>query len=83
MMQPRRKPGSTTIVCIIPEGTTVKAGEVLCKLDSSAYEDEEQAQLIRFYKPSRTLSRPIRFWKSTRSAWKNIETASTLRMSSS
>jgi HlyD family secretion protein len=49
MMQPEdEKPGSTTIVYLIPEGTKVKAGELLCKLDSSAFEDEEQAQLIRF-----------------------------------
>ena len=42
------RPGSTTIVWIIAEGTSVKAGEVLCKLDSSAFEDEEQAQQIRY-----------------------------------
>jgi HlyD family secretion protein len=42
------KPGSTTIVYIIPEGTKVKAGDLLCNLDSSAFQDEEQAQIIRF-----------------------------------
>ena len=41
-------PGSTSIVYLIPEGSQVKAGELLCKLDSSAYEDEEKAQLIRY-----------------------------------
>ncbi len=42
------RPGSTTIVWIIPEGTPVKKGQVLCELDSSAFQDEEQAQQIRF-----------------------------------
>ena len=37
-----------TIVEIVPEGTKVKAGEVVCKLDSSAFFDEQQAQLIRY-----------------------------------
>ncbi len=41
-------PGSAVIVYLIPEGSRVKAGELLCKLDSSAYEDEEKAQLIRY-----------------------------------
>ena len=41
------KPGSTTIVEIVPEGKRVKAGEVVCRLDSAAFEDEEQAQKIR------------------------------------
>ncbi len=47
-MMEDEKPGSTTIVEIVPEGTRVKAGDVVCKLDSSSYEDEEKAQLIRF-----------------------------------
>jgi len=42
------KPGSTRIVEILPEGSRVKAGDVVCKLDSSSYEDEEKAQQIRF-----------------------------------
>jgi HlyD family secretion protein len=42
------KPGSTRIVDILPEGTKVKAGEVVCRLDSSSYEDEEKAQQIRY-----------------------------------
>jgi multidrug efflux pump subunit AcrA (membrane-fusion protein) len=41
------KPGSTRIVTILPEGTNVKAGEVVCTLDSSAFEDELRAQTIR------------------------------------
>src|SRR5262249_37015651 len=40
---------STSIVYLIAEGSQVKSGELLCKLDSAAYEDEEQAQLIRFH----------------------------------
>lgn len=44
------KPGSTRIVDIIKEGSRIKQGEIVCRLDSSAYDDEEKAQLIRFYK---------------------------------
>jgi len=42
------KPGSTNIVDIIPDGSKVKAGDLVCRLDSSAFEDEEKAQLIRY-----------------------------------
>jgi len=42
------KPGSTTIVDILPEGSKVKAGDVVCTLDSSTFLDEEKAQLIRW-----------------------------------
>ncbi|MFI5457848.1 MAG: efflux RND transporter periplasmic adaptor subunit [Isosphaerales bacterium] len=42
------KLGSTTIVDIIPDGSKVKAGDFVCRLDSSAFEDEEKAQLIRY-----------------------------------
>ncbi len=49
MMQIDESPGSTSIVYLIAEGTQIKAGELLCKLDSAAYEDEEQAQLIRYH----------------------------------
>jgi multidrug efflux pump subunit AcrA (membrane-fusion protein) len=42
------KPGSTRIIWIIPEGTPVKAGQVVCELDSSAFKDELQAQRIKW-----------------------------------
>jgi len=42
------KPGSTRIVDILPEGTKVKAGDVVCTLDSSALDDELPAQEIRY-----------------------------------
>jgi HlyD family secretion protein len=42
------KPGSTRILEILAEGSKVKAGDVVCKLDSAALIDEEQAQQIRF-----------------------------------
>ena len=42
------KPGSTRILEILPEGTRVKAGDIVAKLDGAAYEDEEQAQQIRY-----------------------------------
>jgi multidrug resistance efflux pump len=48
MMMEEEKPGSTRIVTILPDGSRVKAGEVVCELDKSAYEDEEKAQLIRY-----------------------------------
>ena len=48
MFQMDETPGSTTIVYLIPEGTKVKKGDLVCKLDSSAYDDEEKAQLIRY-----------------------------------
>jgi HlyD family secretion protein len=40
-------PGSTKIISILPEGTHVKADDVVCELDSSAFRDELQAQKIR------------------------------------
>ncbi len=47
-MMDEEKPGSTRIVTILPEGTLVHKGDVVCQLDSSAFEDELKAQLIRF-----------------------------------
>lgn len=41
-------PGSTRIISILPEGTPVKAGDVVCVLDSAAFKDELQAQEIRY-----------------------------------
>lgn len=48
MMGMQEKPGSTRIISILPEGTKVKAGDVVCELDSSAFHDELQAQKIRY-----------------------------------
>jgi HlyD family secretion protein len=42
------KPGSTRIVEILAEGSHVKAGDVVAKLDASAYEEEERSQRIRY-----------------------------------
>ncbi|MDB5353301.1 MAG: rane-fusion protein, partial [Planctomycetota bacterium] len=42
------KPGSTKILSIVPEGQRVKSGDIVCELDSSAFQDELQAQLIRW-----------------------------------
>jgi HlyD family secretion protein len=41
------KPGSTRIISILPEGTPVKEGDVVCELDSAAFKDEYRAQQIR------------------------------------
>jgi multidrug resistance efflux pump len=46
-MLDEEKPGSTRIVTILPDGSRVKKDDVVAKLDSSAYEDEERAQQIR------------------------------------
>jgi len=40
--------GATRIIEIIPEGSKVKAGDVVCELDSSAFRDELRAQEIRY-----------------------------------
>ena len=39
--------GASTILEIIPNGSTVKKGDVLCRLDASEYEDVALAQTIR------------------------------------
>lgn len=38
--------GTTTIISIVPEGTWVKAGEVVCELDSSTLVDKAKSQEI-------------------------------------
>ena len=38
--------GSTTIISIVPEGTLVKEGDIVCVLDSSKLKDKEVSQLI-------------------------------------
>jgi HlyD family secretion protein len=47
-MMDEEKPGSTRIITILSEGTVVHKGDVVCQLDSSAFEDELKAQQIRF-----------------------------------
>jgi HlyD family secretion protein len=44
----QEQPGSTRILSILPEGTRVKQGDVVCELDSAAFRDELLAQLIRW-----------------------------------
>ncbi len=58
-MLDEEKPGSTRIVDILPEGSSVKAGDVVCKLDASSYEDEEKAQQIRFLQAKSYLDQAI------------------------
>lgn len=38
--------GASTVISLIPDGSTVKAGEVLCRLDASAYEEMVRQQQI-------------------------------------
>jgi len=38
--------GATTIISIVPEGSAVKAGDLVCELDSSALSDKETQQEI-------------------------------------
>jgi RND family efflux transporter MFP subunit len=47
-MMNEEKAGSTRIIWLMPEGTEVHKGEVICELDSSAFKDELQAQRIRW-----------------------------------
>ena len=39
--------GSTTILSLIPDGTTVREGDVICRLDSSEYEELVRQQQIQ------------------------------------
>jgi len=39
--------GSTTIISIVPEGTTVQEGDLVCELDSSVLADKETQQQIK------------------------------------
>ena len=67
-----------------PRGPSVKAGDVVCELDSAAFRDELQAQEIR-YVQAKALGRAgaSRSWRSTRSPSASTATASTPRTSSS
>jgi multidrug resistance efflux pump len=47
-MMMEERAGSTRILSILPEGTWVKAGDVVCELDSAAFKDELLAQTIRY-----------------------------------
>src|SRR5690606_14243031 len=40
--------GSTRILTILPEGTRVKEGEIVCTLESAPLEAELQEQMIRY-----------------------------------
>jgi multidrug resistance efflux pump len=40
------RPGSTTILSLAPEGASVRAGDVLCRLDSSEHEEIARLQKI-------------------------------------
>jgi HlyD family secretion protein len=44
----QEKPGSTRILTILPQGSTVKAGDVVAELDKSTFVDEEKNQEIRY-----------------------------------
>jgi multidrug resistance efflux pump len=47
--QPQERTGSTRILWLVPEGTEVQEGEVVCILDSAAFRTELAAQQIRFF----------------------------------
>ena len=42
----RNKAGATTILSLVPEGTRARAGDVLCRLDPSEYEELARLQQI-------------------------------------
>lgn len=48
--------GSTTIISIVPEGTFVKEGDIVCELDSSALVDRETTQKISLTQAEALLS---------------------------
>jgi len=47
-MPVQEKAGSTRVLSLVPEGKRVKKGEIVCELDSAAFRDELQAQMIRW-----------------------------------
>ncbi|MES2793038.1 MAG: HlyD family efflux transporter periplasmic adaptor subunit [Planctomycetota bacterium] len=51
--------GSTTIIRIVEEGTTAKAGEVLVELDSSKWRDSETQQRIVFEQAGAALKQAV------------------------
>jgi multidrug efflux pump subunit AcrA (membrane-fusion protein) len=42
------RPGATRIISILPEGTEVKKGDVVCELDAADFRDELRLQEIRY-----------------------------------
>ncbi|WP_437201584.1 HlyD family efflux transporter periplasmic adaptor subunit [Planctomicrobium sp. SH664] len=48
--------GSTTIISIVPEGTMVKSGEVVCELDSSLLREKAKQQEITFTQAGSTMA---------------------------
>ena len=44
----QEKVGSTRIIKIVPEGTQVKKGDIVCELDAFSFKEELQAQQIRW-----------------------------------
>ncbi len=52
----QEKPGATRIVTLLEEGTPVKAGDVVCTLDASTFDDELRSQRIRFIQAQATVS---------------------------
>jgi HlyD family secretion protein len=49
--------GTTTIIFIVPEGTYVKKGDIVCELDSSSLVDKERQQQITLTKAEADLSK--------------------------
>src|SRR6516164_9404814 len=43
---PTQKEGASAIISLVPDGATVKRGEVLCELDSSEYQELARRQQI-------------------------------------
>ncbi len=47
-VQDMGKQGSTTIISLVPEGSIVSAGDIVCELDSAPFRDELATQTIRW-----------------------------------
>ena len=52
--------GTTTIISLVPEGTLVEKGEVVCELDSSQLIQEEKEQQIAVTTAEADLKKPLR-----------------------
>ena len=52
--------GSTTIISIVPEGTLVKKGQIVCELDSSALREQETQQQITLTQAKAELEKAIK-----------------------
>ena len=63
-MGEEEKPGSTRIIDILPEGSIVKKGDLVCTLDAAALEHEKRPSRFVTFRQNRTSSKRSRCTKS-------------------